>query len=153
MVIESYVFLILVSFAVISSLGSLVTKDNFYSALYMSIALLSIAAVYALSNLQEVFILIAFIFVGAIGFVTVALAAVYKFMPAKQISKGWIIPSAVTALILSYIFYNKGRIVVEAKGVDLGAMEGYLTLIAAFISLMVLLMLSVIAISRGDSVD
>jgi NADH-quinone oxidoreductase subunit J len=119
----------------------------------MSITLLSIAAIYALSNLQEVFILIAFIFVGAIGFVTVALAAVYKFMPTKQISTGWIVPSAITALVLSYIFYDKSRIVVEAKGVDFGAMGGYLTLIAAFVSLMVLLMLSVMSISRGDSVD
>ncbi len=150
MVIESYVFLILVAFAVLSSIGSLITKDNFYSALYMALTLLTIAALYALTNLQEVFVLIAFIFVGAIGIVTVALAAVYKFRPSSQLSKLWIIPSAITALVLSYVFYNNASYIVESGKIDMATTGGYIVLISALVSLMVLLMLSVISISRGD---
>ncbi len=150
MVIESYVFLILAAFAVLSSIGSLITKDNFYSALYMALTLLTVAALYALTNLQEVFVLIAFIFVGAIGIVTVALAAVYKFRPTSQVSKLWIIPSAITALVLSYVFYNNTGYAVETGIIDIASTSGYIVLISALVSLMVLLMLSVISISRGD---
>ncbi len=150
MVIESYVFLILAAFAVLSSIGSLITRDNFYSALYMALTLLTIATLYALTNLQEVFVLIAFIFVGAIGIVTVALAAVYKFRPTSQVSKLWIIPSAITALVLSYVFYNNTGYIVEAGKIDMSSTGGYVVLISALVSLMVLLMLSVISISRGD---
>lgn len=148
MMIDSYVFISLLIFAVLSSIGSLMTKDNFYSALYMALALVFIASTYALVNLQEIFILIVFIFVGAVGIVTVSLAAVYKFKPSMQVSKAWIIPSVLTAGILSYVFYRSSTYI-EFQGASIN-IDDYLVLIIALVSLMVLLMLSVISISRGD---
>ncbi|AGK61722.1 hypothetical protein Asulf_01751 [Archaeoglobus sulfaticallidus PM70-1] len=152
MVIEIYVLLALAAIAFLSSLGALLTKDNFYSALYMALTMISIATIYAMADVQEVFVLIVFIFVGAIGIVTVALAAVYKFKPKTQLSKAWLIPSAVTAAVLGYVFYSNSEVVSLSKP-DLALGSEYVTVIAALISLMILLMLSVMLVSRGDGVD
>jgi NADH-quinone oxidoreductase subunit J len=112
-----------------------------------------VAALYALMDLQEIFILITFIFVGAIGIVTVSLAAVYKFAPSRQLSKAWIIPSAITAILLSYVFF-RGLSSVEIGKLSIQQLEfNYILLFSALISLMVLLMLSVLSISRGGTSD
>ncbi len=81
---------------ILSALGVLLSKDNFYSALYMTITLVMVATVYALFNLQPVFVLIVFVFIGAIGIVTVALAATYRAMPERQFSWVWCIPAIIT---------------------------------------------------------
>jgi len=154
MPIEVYAIFLLSAFAVISAVGSLITTDNFYAALYMALTLVTIAGIYALMNLQEIFILITFIFVGAIGIVTVSLAAVYKFRPSRQLSKLWLIPSALTVVILGYVLYTKvtyialvGRINLSGLGLE------YFLLISALVSLIVLLMLSILSISRGGISD
>lgn len=153
MPLEVYVLAILSALSVLFAVGSITSKDNFYSALYMSLTLIAVAAIYALANLQEIFILIAFIFVGAIGIVTVSLAAVYKFKPSRQLSKLWIIPSAVTAIVLSLAFSRipylaqPGKLSLQNLGFD------YALLFSALICLIILLMLSVLSISRGGSSD
>jgi|Deesub1362A_J573_1020465.scaffolds.fasta_scaffold00076_99 NADH-quinone oxidoreductase subunit J len=147
--LESYVLLVLSAFAILFSVGVLLTKDNFYSALFMSFALLTIGTIYALADLQPVFVLIAFIFVGAVGMVTVALAAVYKFKPSTQLSKYWVIPSTITAIILSYTLYTFAGVGADIKAIEIGNFTSeYLILIVFLISLMVLLMLAVIGIAR-----
>jgi hypothetical protein len=65
-----------------------------------------------------------------------------------QVSKAWIIPSVLTAGILSYVFYRSSTYI-EFQGASIN-IDDYLVLIIALVSLMVLLMLSVISISRGD---
>jgi len=147
----------LAGFAVLSSLGVLVSKDNFYSALYMSATMIFVAAVYALFNLQPVFVLIVFIFVGALGIVTVALAATYRSEPVRQVSGFWAIPVAITAFIIcfsiySYTFFNPQSM--PPGGIDfelakfLPAPE-YSLLIIFLVSLVILLLLSVLKIVIG----
>jgi NADH-quinone oxidoreductase subunit J len=75
---EVWVLIALAGIAVLSSLGVLLSKDNFYSSLYMSATLIFVASIYAIFNLQPVFVLIVFVFVGAIGIVTVAIRT-HKF--------------------------------------------------------------------------
>jgi len=87
---------------VLASLGVLLTKDNFYAALYMALTMIFVASCYGLFGLHPAFVLIAFVFVGAIGIVTVALAATYRKPPERQISPLWIAPSVITAAILGY---------------------------------------------------
>jgi NADH-quinone oxidoreductase subunit J len=115
----------------------------------MAFTLIMVASAYALANIQEVFILITFIFVGAIGIVTVSLSAVYKFKPKSQLSSRWAIPSAITVLVVSSIFLgNDKTLSFETTGIVVS--NEYLVLLSSFIALMVLLMISVLSISRGD---
>ncbi|MBO8181229.1 MAG: NADH-quinone oxidoreductase subunit J [Archaeoglobus sp.] len=153
MALEVYTLIVLSALAVIFAIGSLLSKDNFYSALYMSLTLVAVSGIYALVNLQEIFILITFIFVGAIGIVTVSLAAVYRFKPSLQLSKLWIIPSAITVVVLSYVYFTKVPVVVSAGKLSFHLDFGYVLLFSALTSLVVLLMLSVLSISRGGSGD
>lgn len=143
--------------AVLFSLGVLVSKDNFYSSLYMSGTLIFVAAIYALFNLQPVFVLIVFIFVGAIGIVTVALAATYRFEPMRQVSGFWIAPVALAAFIIgfsiySYPFFNPPAVPateIRFEFEDFLPMTDYLVLIVLLITLVVLLLLSVLRMGVG----
>ena len=150
----------LVGVAVLFSLGVLVSKDNFYSALFMSMTLVFVAAVYALFNLQPVFVLILFIFVGAIGIVTVALAATYRTEPERQVSRFWIVPVVITAFIIGFSIYSYAllapqpvpprMIVFELeKFLTFPGFAEYLLIILFLISLVVLLLLSVLRIGVG----
>jgi len=150
----------LVGVAVLFSLGVLVSKDNFYSALFMSMTLVFVAAVYALFNLQPVFVLILFIFVGAIGIVTVALAATYRTEPERQVSRFWIVPVVITAFIIGFSIYSYALLapqpvpprVIEfelEKFLTFPGFAEYLLIILFLISLVVLLLLSVLRIGVG----
>jgi NADH:ubiquinone oxidoreductase subunit 6 (subunit J) len=147
----------LAGIAVLFSLGVLVSKDNFYSALYMSVTQVFVATVYAFFNLQPVFVLLVFIFVGAIGIVTVALAATYRSEPERQVSGFWVLPVFLTVLIIGAAIMSNllfapqpissGTIAFELM--NFIPIAEYLLIIVALISLVVLLLLSVLKMSVG----
>ena len=147
----------LAGIAVLFAFGVLLSKDNFYSALFMTGTLIFVATIYAFFNLQPVFVLIVFIFVGAIGIVTVALAATYRSDPERQFSGLGAVPVAVTALILifsiySYSMSNQGVLsstAIEFALMDFIPIAKYLLIIVFLISLVVLLLLSVLEIGIG----
>lgn len=132
--------------AVLFSLGVLLSKDNFYSSLFMAVTLVIVASVYAFFDLQPVFVLIVFIFVGAIGIVTVALAATYRFAPERQVSVLWALPVIITALILGFSVYTTQLASAGEIQFALGEFitPEYLLLILFLTSLIILLMLSVL---------
>ncbi len=132
--------------AVLFSLGVLLSKDNFYSSLFMAVTLVIVASVYAFFDLQPVFVLIVFIFVGAIGIVTVALAATYRFAPERQVSVLWALPVIITALILGFSVYTTQLAYAGEIQFALGEFitPEYLLLILFLTSLIILLMLSVL---------
>lgn len=144
--------LALAGVAVLSSLAVLLTRDNFYASLYMSATLVMVAAVYALFDLQPVFVLIVFIFVGAIGIVTVALAATYRFAPERQISGLWALPVIITAFILGFSVYTAQLISPEKIQFALEKFitPEYLLLILFLTALIILLMLSVLKMGIGE---
>lgn len=147
----------LAGIAVLFALGVLLSKDNFYSSLYMTGTLVFVATIYAFFNLQPVFVLIVFIFVGAIGIVTVALAATYRTDPERQFSALWAAPVVITALILFLSLYglfmsgsqaaSANEIVFELA--NFIPIAKYLLIIVFLISLVVLLLLSVLKIGVG----
>ncbi len=148
--------LVMCAFAVLTSFAALLSKDNFYSALYMSITLLVIAGVYALYNVQPVFVLIAFVFVGAVGAVTVVLAASYRYVrPQLNLNFVWAIPVAITMAVLAYTLYSYVRYGVNiaySETVMLNFARHYTVLALLFISLSILLMMSVVKFIRRESV-
>ena len=147
----------LAGIAVIFSLGVLVSKDNFYSALFMSVTQVFVATVYAFFNLQPVFVLLLFIFVGAIGIVTVALAATYRTEPERQVSGFWVLPVFLTVLIIgsaimSNIIFAPQPItpgIIAFELMDFIPVAEYLLIVVALISLVVLLLLSVLKMGVG----
>ena len=147
----------LAGIAIVFALGVLVSKDNFYSALFMSVTLVFVATVYAFFGLQPVFVLIVFIFVGAIGIVTVALAATYRSEPERQVSGIWAAPVALTALIMAYALYAYSKLNPELTYSGTIAFEltnfllstEYLLIVVFLVSLVVLLLLSVLKIGIG----
>ncbi len=159
MVAEMLLLSALISIAMLLSIGVLATKDNFYASLFMSATLIIVATIFAFFDLQPVFVFIVFIFVGAIGIVTVALAAIYRFAPERQISGLWAIPVAITALSLGiFIYLHTWRqilltpLVYKQICFDLLSFmtaPEYILLILFLTSLITLLMLSVIKMERG----
>ncbi|MDI6811659.1 MAG: hypothetical protein QMD80_08370 [archaeon] len=149
--------LALAGVAILFSLGVLVSKDNFYSSLFMSVTLIFVAAVYALFNLQPLFVLIVFIFVGAIGIVTVALAATYRSEPERQVSGLWVVPVAITAFIIGFSIYSYTLFTpqpvspseIEFKMMNFLPITEYLLIVLFLITLVVLLLLSVLKIGIG----
>jgi NADH:ubiquinone oxidoreductase subunit 6 (subunit J) len=147
----------LAGIAVVFALGVLLSKDNFYSALFMAATLVFVATVYAFFNLQPVFVLILFIFVGAIGIVTVALAATYRSDPERQVSELWAVPVFITALVIGSSVYS--QIVFNPQPISSSAVEfelmsfiplpEYMLIVVFLISLVVLLLLSVLKMSVG----
>ncbi len=140
---------------VLSSLGVLLSKDNFYSALFMTLTLVMAASVYTLFDIQSVFVLIVFVFVGAIGIVTVALAATYRAMPERQFSWVWCIPVAITAAVLCHFMFVGGAYYGIGSRVTFSLDEfiktsEYQLLVVFLTSLVILLFLSVIRLYRGD---
>jgi len=140
--------------AVIFALGVLLSKDNFYSALFMSATLIFVAAVYALFSLQPVFVLIVFIFVGAIGIVTVALAATYRSDPESQVSWLWAAPVFIAALVIcttvcSHVALNSQSVsnTIEFELMNFIPLTEYLLIVVFLISLVILLLLSVLKMS------
>lgn len=56
--LQSLLISLLGIFAIACAVGSWLTRDNFYSALYMSVAMLFVAGIYASFNLQPAVVLI-----------------------------------------------------------------------------------------------
>ncbi len=138
---------------VLSSLGVLLSKDNFYSALFMTLTLVMVASVYTLFDIQSVFVLIVFVFVGAIGIVTVALAATYRAMPERQFSWVWCIPVAITAAVLCHFISAAGYGIPGRVAFSLSGFiktSEYQLLVVFLTSLVILLFLSVIRLYRGE---
>ena len=142
---------------VLSALGVLLSKDNFYSALFMTLTLVMVATVYALFDLQPIFVLIVFVFVGVIGIVTVALAATYRAMPERQFAWIWCIPVLITAVILGFSIFTHtlhGTGISSPIGFTLQGFlkpgSEYQLLFLFLTSLVILLFLSVIKIYRGE---
>jgi len=157
---EMLLLLALASVAVLSSLAVLLNKDNFYAALFMSVTLITVATVYALFDIQPVFVLIAFVFAGAIGIVTVALAATYRTVPGSQVSKLWGIPVIITASFLAFFSFicvkrqailhpQTGTIQFELQ--NFLATPEYILLVLSLSSLGILLMLSALKIVGGPA--
>ncbi len=152
MVTVSLILLILGVLIILSSLGVLLSRDNFYSALYMSLTMIFIATTFAVFDVQSAFILIAFIFIGAIGIITVALAAVFRFVP-KRIPVDWLwaIPTALTLAVLSYTLYKYATFNISATPVDISAFQSqYVFAIVFLFCLMALLMVSIVKIVRRE---
>ena len=151
----------LAGIAVVFALGVLLSKDNFYSALYMAATLVFVATVYAFFNLQPVFVLILFVFVGTIGIVTVALAATYRSDPERQVSRLWAVPVAITAFFVSLAIATYSYSALNLQPVSSRAIEfelmnfilktEYLVLILSLMSLVILLLLSVLKMGVGGT--
>ncbi len=139
---------------VLSSLGVLFSKDNFYSALYMALTMIFIATMFAEFNVQPGFVLVAFIFIGAIGIITVALAAVFREVPREiPVNKLWIIPTIITLGALSYALYRYATYNLTTTTVDMSAFQSQYALVVVFLfSLMVLLMVSIVKLVRREVV-
>jgi NADH:ubiquinone oxidoreductase subunit 6 (subunit J) len=140
--------------AVIFAIGVLVSKDNFYSALFMSVTLVLVATVYAFFDLQPVFVLIVFIFVGAIGIVTVALAATYRSAPERQLSGLWAVPVAIAAVILAGSIFMASPQPATSGAIEFDLVQfipqtEYLLIVVFLVSLVVLLLLSILEIGVG----
>ncbi len=148
----SLILLALGSVTVLSSLGVLLSRDNFYSALYMALTMIFIATTFAVFNIQSAFILIAFIFIGAIGIITVALAAVFRYVPRRiPVDRLWIIPTILTIAVLSYTLYKYATFNLSTASVDISAFQSQYALAVVFlICLMVLLMISIVKIVRRE---
>jgi NADH:ubiquinone oxidoreductase subunit 6 (subunit J) len=159
MVMEMVLLSALAGVAVLFALGVLLSKDNFYSSLFMSAALIFVASVYAIFNLQPVFVLIVFIFVGAIGIVTVALAATYRSDPERQFSWVWAVPVVITALVIGFSIYSYNMLnsqsvsssTIDFELINFISKSEYLVLILSLVSLVVLLLLSVLKMGVGGT--
>ncbi len=138
-------------FTILSAIGVLLTRDNLYAALYMSVTMLLIAAIYAAYNIQQVVVFIAFVFVGAVGMITIAIAATYRYIPAKKISVGWIIPVIIVFAITSYFYYGFATFNLKTQELSLGFEKlstEYMVLLVFLFSLIVIMMLSAIKLAR-----
>ena len=157
---EVWVLIALAGIAVLSSLGVLLSKDNFYSSLYMSATLIFVASVYAIFSLQPVFVLIVFIFVGAIGIVTVAVAATYRSEPESQFSKPWAVLVVITAAVVGFAIYSYQMLnpetsfsVIKFELMNFMSQSEYLILVLSLVALVVLLLLSVLKMVAGGTED
>ncbi|HID20443.1 MAG TPA: hypothetical protein EYP28_05870 [Methanophagales archaeon] len=156
--IEVWVLIALAGIAVLTALGVLLSKDNFYSSLFMSATLIFVASIYAIFNLQPVFVLIVFIFVGAIGIVTVAVAATYRADPERQFSRLWAAPVIITAFVIGFAIYSYNMLNPEVSSslikfelTKFIAQSEYLLLVLSLVALVVLLVLSVLKMVAGGT--
>jgi len=148
----SLILIALESAIIISSLGVLLSRDNFYSALYMALTMIFIATTFAVFNIQSAFILITFIFVGAVSVVTVAISAVFRFVPKKiPVNKLWIAPTILTMTVLSFTIYKYASFGISAEDVNIAEFQTrYVIAVLFLVSLMVLLMVSIVKLVRRE---
>jgi NADH-quinone oxidoreductase subunit J len=138
-------------FAIASSIGVLLTKDNLYAALYMSVSMLMVAAIYAVYNLQPVIVMIAFVFVGAVGMITIAIAATYRFVPVRRVDLLWIAPILVVFAVVAYAYYSfstSSIVISDVNSAFATVPSDYLLVVIFLFSVMVLMMLSAIKLVR-----
>ncbi|HDM36612.1 MAG TPA: hypothetical protein ENG09_05105 [Candidatus Syntrophoarchaeum butanivorans] len=153
---EMVLLLALIALTILLSMGVLLARDNFFSAMYMSATLIMVASIYAFFGIQPLFILIIFIFVGVTGIVTVALAATFRSEPEKASPGFWGPLALTTALIVAISLSTSLRHHPES---GMGAIQfelggflgnpGYILLIISLTSLGILLMLSVLKMIGG----
>ncbi|MFN3384339.1 MAG: hypothetical protein ACK401_05530 [Archaeoglobaceae archaeon] len=132
--------------AIVSAVGAWLTRDNFYSALYMSVAMIFVAGIYAVFDLQPAVVLITLVFVGAVGIVTIAVAATFRAKTARKINLLWTIPIILVLALVAYAYSEAQKISVSSSGIEF--VGDYFLLIVFLISMMVLVMLSAIKILR-----
>ncbi len=135
-------------FAVLASIGVLLTRDNLYAALYMSVAMVFVAAMYAVYNLQPVVVMIVLIFVGAVGIITIAIAATYRAIPSRSVSIAWLLPAAIVFALVAYA-YSKTTDGLLIASTDFSYVPTeYLFVILLLFAVMVLMMLSAVRLAR-----
>lgn len=149
--------LVVIGFAaILSACGVLFSRDNLYASVCMSITLILIAAAYAVFDIQPVFILITFIFVGAVGAVTVAIAATYRQQPKLSVDKVWIAPALITAASVGYAIYAYVNYGMEfssnSEEMLMTFTSDYILLATFLISLSVLLMVAVVKFVRREGI-
>ncbi|MCW3131117.1 MAG: hypothetical protein N2V73_00090 [Candidatus Methanospirare jalkutatii] len=150
MSVEAVLLSVVLCFAVLAAFGVLLTKDNFYAAIYMALMMTFIASCYAVFGIDAAFVLIAFVFVGAIGIVTVALAATYRRPPERQLSYVWVPPAALTAVVLGYSLWEAHLHFSSQVSFDIQnfLMIDRILLILFLISLVVLLVSAILRMYR-----
>ena len=150
MSVEAVLLSVVLCFAVLAAFGVLLTKDNFYAAVYMALMMTFIASCYAVFGIDAAFVLIAFVFVGAIGIVTVALAATYRRPPERQLSYIWVPPAALTAVVLGYSLWESHLHFSSQVSFDIQnfLMIDRILLILFLISLVVLLVSAILRMYR-----
>ncbi|MDK2795670.1 MAG: hypothetical protein PWQ22_973 [Archaeoglobaceae archaeon] len=129
-----------------TALGALLTRDNFYSALYMSLTMLFVAGIYALYNLQPSVVLITLVFVGAVGVITIAIAATYRAQSSRKISLAWALVIAIVSATLILHFPSAVSFNVLSNGISF--LSNYLLAVLFLLATMVLVMLSTIKIIK-----
>jgi NADH-quinone oxidoreductase subunit J len=96
--------------------------------------------------------LITFIFVGAVSVVTVAISAVFRFVPKKiPVNKLWIAPTILTMTVLSFTIYKYASFGISAEDVNIAEFQTrYVIAVLFLVSLMVLLMVSIVKLVRRE---
>jgi len=98
-----------------------------------------------------VVVLIAFVFVGAVGMITIAIAATYRYVPTRKVNIVWIAPVIIVFAVASYFYYKFATSNIKTQGLNL-AFERFSTdytlLITFLFSLIILMMLSAIKLAR-----
>ena len=85
----STVQIVLQILIVILGFASLLSRDNFYSALYMCLTMIFVAGLYAYYGVHSAFALITLTFIGALGAVTLVLAYSYREQKAIEYKLRW----------------------------------------------------------------
>ncbi|MEM4155528.1 MAG: hypothetical protein QXQ38_02250 [Archaeoglobaceae archaeon] len=137
---------ILGALALLSAIASLLTRDNFYSALYMSLTMVFIAGIYAFYNLQPSVVLITLVFVGAVGVVTIAVAATYRAKSSRKLS---MLPALAIAIVVALIILRlplEFRFEVLENGITF--LGDYFIAVIFLVCMMILIMLSTIKILK-----
>jgi NADH-quinone oxidoreductase subunit J len=92
---------ILSALAVLFAVASLLSRDNFYSALYMCLTMLMIAGIYAYYGVHSAFALISLIFIGALGVITLIFAYSYREQKSIEFKLRWIVFALIVAVFMS----------------------------------------------------
>lgn len=132
--------------AISTAVGALLTRDNFYSALYMSLTMLFVAGIYAFYNLQPSVVLITLVFVGAVGVVTIAIAATYRAQNSRNVGLAWALLIAIVSAILILQFPSAVSFNVLSDGINF--LGTYLIAVLFLVVMMILVMLSTIKILK-----
>jgi len=92
---------VLSALAVLFAVASLLSRDNFYSALYMCLTMLMIAGIYAYYGVHSAFALISLIFIGALGVITLIFAYSYREQKSIEFKLRWIVFALIVAVFVS----------------------------------------------------
>ncbi|WP_290898436.1 hypothetical protein [Ferroglobus sp.] len=147
---SDFVVVLLSALSVAMALGVAKSRDNFYSALYMSATLLVVGGTYAYLGVHSVLALIAFIFVGAVGIITIALAASYRFINPVKHSGYWALFSAFVAVFLGTTLAVFSVSLPKFVDAFKEFTADYQTYVLLLVVMVTLLLLSAISMVRRD---